>query len=216
MSDNFAELAKERALKVQELLAKRYPKPQSELIFTNAWQLLVATVLAAQCTDARVNLVTPTFFQNWPEISDLAKANLAEIEAVIKSTGFYHNKAKNLLATAKKITQDFNGQVPQTMPELLTLAGVARKTANVVLYGAFGINVGIAVDTHVKRISQRLGLVQSQTPEKIEQELMLLFPKEEWGALNHRLVLFGRKICLARKPNCQECEMQTFCPSYQI
>lgn len=213
MSDNFAELAKERAIKVQKLLAKRYPKPQSELIFTNAWQLLVATVLAAQCTDARVNLVTPTFFQHWPEISDLAKANLAEIEAVIKSTGFYHNKAKNLLATAKKITQDFNGQVPQTMPELLTLAGVARKTANVVLYGAFGINVGIAVDTHVKRISQRLGLVQSQTPEKIEQELMLLFPKEEWGALNHRLVLFGRKICLARKPNCQECEMQTFCPS---
>lgn len=202
----------DRAAQVLHRLAKRYPQPQTMLTWADPWELLVATVLAAQCTDARVNQVTPHFFAKWKTPADLALATQPEIEGIIRSTGFYHNKAKHLLATAQRITQVFKGQVPRTMDELLTLPGVARKTANIVLSNAYGINVGLAVDTHVKRISFRLGLTTHTNQDKIEQDLMPLFPQDQWGAINHYLVLFGRDVCAARKPACNRCELADICP----
>jgi endonuclease-3 len=182
----------------------------------NAWELLVATVLAAQCTDARVNTVTPALFARWPTPASLADAEITELEACIRPTGFYHSKAAHLLAAARKVRDDFGGEVPRTMRELTTLPGVARKTANVVLYGAFGLNVGLAVDTHVGRIAYRLGLASGRDPVRTEQELMALFPQEEWGNVNHRMVWFGRHVCRARGPLCGECEMEGFCPKVGI
>lgn len=202
----------ERAGKVLELLRQRYPQPATHLVHENAWQLLVATVLAAQCTDARVNTVTPGLFARWPGPAELACASQAELEEVIRPTGFYRNKAKNLLGAAGKICSTYSGQVPRTMPELLTLPGVARKTANVVLFGAFGINEGLAVDTHVKRISYRLGLTTATDPVQVEKDLILIFPRQEWGNVNHRMVWFGRDVCRARVPLCPDCEMGEFCP----
>lgn len=172
---------------------------------------MVATILAAQCTDARVNTITPEFFRRWPGARDLAGAELSEIETVIKSAGFYHNKAKNLLACARKSAGEYAGSLPTTLDELVKFPGVARKTANCVLFCAFGINSGVAVDTHVKRISGRLGLTAHEDPVKIELDLMELFPREEWGFLNLRLVQFGRDVCKARKPDCPACEMLSFC-----
>ncbi len=201
-----------RADSILDALKKRYPEPQSMLEHVNAWQLLVATVLAAQCTDARVNTVTPELFRRWPGPSELACAPQEELEAVIRSTGFYHSKARNLLETARRVSEVFGGNVPRTMEELTSLSGVARKTANVVLWGAYGINHGLAVDTHVKRIAFRLGLTISTDPVKIEMDLLKLFPQEEWGNVNHRLVWFGRDICCARKPNCSICELSPLCP----
>lgn len=201
-----------RALSVLSALRKRYPVASTQLQYGNPWELLVATILAAQCTDARVNEVTPVFFQRWPGPAELAQAALEDVENVIQSVGCYHNKAKNLIASARMIVERFAGVVPNTMQDLIKLPGVARKTANVVLFGGYGINEGLAVDTHVKRITHRLGLTSSTDPVRIEQDLVKLFPREEWGNINHRLVWFGRDICKARKPDCSSCEMAPFCP----
>ena len=195
-----------------EALQRRYPHPRTHLDAQNAWELLVATVLAAQCTDARVNTVTPELFRLWPTPAALAEAPIEELEAVIRPTGFYHSKAKNLLGAARRVCEVFDGQIPQSIEDLITIPGVARKTANVVLFGAFGINEGLAVDTHVKRIAYRLGLTDETDPVPIERDLMKLFPREEWGDVNHRMVWFGREVCDARKPLCDTCEMLPFCP----
>jgi len=193
-------------------LADRYPRPATHLNAAGAWELLVATMLAAQCTDARVNMVTPRLFARWPGPKELAEADGAALEEVIRSTGFYRAKARNLLATARRIMEAYGGEVPQTMDDLLTLGGVARKTANVVLWGAFGKNEGIAVDTHVGRIALRLGLTGHEDPARVEKDLMALFPRPEWGNANHRMVWFGREVCRARAPKCGGCEMAGFCP----
>ena len=203
---------KQCAALVQEKLQARYPQPQTHLTASTPWELLVATVLSAQCTDARVNKVTPHLFARWNGPAALAGAAVHEVEEVIRSTGFYHNKAKNIVAAAQRVMTHFGGEVPRTLAELITLPGVARKTANVVLWGAFGINEGVAVDTHVGRIVYRLGLTDEVEPVAVERELMTLFPREEWGRVNHRLVWFGRHVCDARKPLCEECEMRPFCP----
>jgi endonuclease-3 len=201
-----------RAERVLELLEKRYPRPRGLLEHRNAWELLVATVLAAQCTDARVNQVTPEFFRRWPTPRALSGAGREEVEEVIRSTGFYHNKAKNLLAAAEKVERQHQGKVPRSMEELVGIPGVARKTANVVLWGAFGINEGLAVDTHVKRVSGRLGLTEHTDPARIEQDLTRLFPRDAWGDVNHRMVWFGRDVCTARAPRCGSCELRDLCP----
>lgn len=201
-----------RAEKVLAALQARYPRPATHLEADNAWELLVATVLAAQCTDARVNTVTPELFRRWPGPAELALVTQEELESVIRSTGFYHSKARNLLGAAQRVVSVYGGEVPPRLDELITLPGVARKTANVVLFGAFGINEGLAVDTHVKRISYRLGLTSHTDPVDIEQDLMRLFPRAEWGDVNHRMVWFGRDVCHARSPRCAECEMADFCP----
>ncbi len=206
----------QRAQAVLERLAARYPAPETHLTSTTPWELLVATVLAAQCTDKRVNTVTPHLFARWPGPAELAAAPLHEVEAVVRPTGFFHNKAKNLIGAAAKIMTDYGGEVPRTLGELTTLPGVARKTANVVLWGGFGINEGLAVDTHVRRISYRLGLTSQTDPVAVEQDLLLLFPREEWGNVNHRMVWFGRHVCDARKPRCDECEMAEFCPRHEL
>lgn len=204
--------ARERAEQVLTALKARYPVPATHLQARDAWQLLVATVLAAQCTDARVNTVTPELFRRWPGPKELAQALPGELEEVIRSTGFYRSKAKNLLGAARRVTDVYGGDVPRSMAELTTLPGVARKTANVVLYGAYGINEGLAVDTHVKRICYRLGLTTQTDPVDVEQDLMKLLPQPEWGGFNHRMVWFGRDVCHARGPRCGECEMGDFCP----
>lgn len=202
----------QRAVMVQEKLHARYPQPQTHLQASSPWELLVATVLSAQCTDARVNKVTPQLFARWNGPAALAEAELEEVEEVIRSTGFYHNKAKNIIAAARRVMEHFGGSVPRTLEELITLPGVARKTANVVLWGAFGINEGLAVDTHVGRIAWKLGLTDQTDPVAVEKDLMALFSREEWGNVNHRMVWFGRHVCDARKPLCEECEMRPFCP----
>lgn len=199
------------ARRVQDVLARLYPEPATQLRFSNPWELLVATILSAQCTDARVNLVTPVLFARWPGPQELASASIEELEEVIRSTGFYHNKARHLKECAARVRDAFAGELPRTMPELLTLSGVARKTANVVLFAGFGLNEGIAVDTHVRRISYRIGLTDNLEPPKIERDLMDLFPRKEWGNLNHRLVQFGRDVCVARKPQCQNCPLNSLC-----
>jgi len=207
---------KNRAIQVLYRLAERYPHPATHLNACGAWELTVATVLAAQCTDKRVNMVTPELFYRWPNPAALAEADVRELEEVIRSTGFFHNKAKNLIAAARRVVEVFGGTVPRTMAELITLPGVARKTANVVLWGAFGINEGLAVDTHVGRIALRLGLTASKDPVVVERDLVKLFPREEWGNVNHRMVWFGREICNARKPICARCEMADICPKVGV
>ena len=202
----------EWAAVILERLKARYPEPETMLEHQTPWQLLAATVLAAQCTDARVNTVTPELFRRWPGPSELAGADLEELESVIRPTGFYHSKARNLIGAARRVTEVYGGELPRSLEELITLPGVARKTANVVLWGGFGLNQGIAVDTHVRRLSFRLGLTKNVDPVKIEPELMELFPREEWGDVNHRLVWFGRDVCGARKPDCAACEMRDRCP----
>lgn len=199
------------AQNVLAALASRYPHPQANLAASSPWELLVATVLAAQCTDARVNRITPAFFKRWPGPAALMEASLEEVETVIHSAGFYHSKARNLVGAARRVCDAYGGEVPQTLDALLTLPGVARKTANVVLFGAFGINEGLAVDTHVKRISYRLGLTDATDPVHVERDLMRLFPRAEWGDINHRMVWFGRDVCRARNPCCGRCEMAVFC-----
>lgn len=203
---------KERAKVIFERLERRYPEPEPALDWTSAWELLVATVLAAQCTDERVNKVTPDLFRRWPKIADFARAEVEELEEAVRSTGFFRNKAKNLKAAATRIMDEYGGEVPRTMADLTTLPGVARKTANIVLSNAFGIHEGIAVDTHVKRLSFRMGLTSNTDPVKIEKDLMPLYPREAWGDINHFLVYFGREICNARKPACPECELGDICP----
>jgi endonuclease-3 len=202
----------ERATEVLRRLATSYPDARSSLDYVSAWELLVATVLSAQCTDERVNMVTPALFSKYPSVRAFADAPLEELETAIKSTGFYRNKAKNLQGAAKKLLADFYGDVPRTMEDLLTLPGVARKTANCVLGNAFGIMDGIAVDTHVGRLAQRLGFTERSDPVKIEQDLMGTLPRDSWLAANHLLIYHGRAVCQARKPLCESCTLYDICP----
>ena len=192
---------------------KQYPEARIALRFTDPLQLLVATILSAQCTDARVNVVTEKLFRKYKNAEDYAKADIREFEQDIRSTGFYRNKAKNIVAAAQMIIGDFSGKVPDTMAELIRLPGVARKTANVVLYNAFGKIEGIAVDTHVRRLSQRLGLSGNYDPEKIEQDLMGQIDKKLWGHVSHLLIEHGRQVCGAKKPQCKQCVLARLCPA---
>ncbi len=195
------------------LLKRQYPDANCALVFKNPLQLLVATILSAQCTDETVNRVTPALFERYKIAPAFANASLSELEKLIHSTGFYRNKAKNIKAASCMIVEKFGGRVPATMEELLELPGVARKTANVVLFNGFGIQVGITVDTHVSRLAGRLGLSRHHQPVKIEQDLMKITPKKDFGMLAHYLIWHGRKICKARKPLCAECVLQRVCPS---
>jgi endonuclease-3 len=190
-----------------------YPDAHCELDFSSPFQLLIATILSAQTTDVRVNLVTPNLFAKYGTAAKLAAATPKEIEPIIMSTGFYRNKAKSILGAAHVIMEDFAGKVPQTMDELLTLPGVARKTANVVLGSAFGQNVGFVVDTHIMRLSQRLKLTRNTEPSKIEPDLMEKLPQDKWTKLGHQLIWHGRRVCFARKPRCGECALAPHCPS---
>jgi endonuclease-3 len=202
----------QRAAEIFARLRRRYPRTEPALRHQDAWELLVATVLAAQCTDARVNTVTPELFRRWPGPAELAKAAQAEVEAVVRPTGFFRNKAKNLIAAAQRVTETYGGEPPRSMAELTTLPGVARKTANIVLSNAFGIHEGVAVDTHAKRLSFRLGLTDSEDVLVIEKDLMALYPQKDWGEVNHLLVYYGRDVCSARKPRCTECALADLCP----
>ncbi|MBU0635973.1 endonuclease III [Candidatus Micrarchaeota archaeon] len=194
-------------------LKKKFPLEQIFLHYQNQWELLVATILSAQCTDARVNVVTKKLFKKYKKLKDFAGAMPREFEKDIYSTGFYRNKTKNILASAKKIEKEFNGQVPQTMEELLSLPGVARKTANIVLSLGFGKIEGIAVDTHVKRLSFRLGFTKHINPNKVEQDLMQLVPQKEWAWINSALIEHGRQTCTAQNPTCPDCFLKKSCPS---
>lgn len=205
-----------RAKLIQTRLRARYPAPEPALIHRNAYELLVATVLAAQCTDARVNMVTPEFFRRWPDPMTLAKAATAEVETVVHSTGFFRQKAKNLVAAANRLVTRHGGDIPASMAELIALPGVARKTANIVLSNALGINEGIAVDTHVRRLSFRMGLTTSENPVIIEKDLMPLFARDSYGEINHLLVLFGREVCKARTPRCDSCILDDICPKIGV
>lgn len=204
---------KQRAAQTIELLSKLYPDAKTALNYTNPLELLVATMLSAQTTDAQVNKVTQTLFKKYKTTKDYATAPLAQLEEDIHSTGFYRNKAKNLKACAQMLLDRFHGEVPQTMEELIQLPGVARKTANIVLYFAFGITAGVAVDTHVMRLSQRLGLTAEKDQDKIERDLMALLPKEQWMPLTNLLILHGRQVCTAKKPRCDICVLNKICPS---
>ena len=202
-----------RVQKVFAALDELFPQAQCALRHQNAFQLLVATILSAQCTDERVNKVTPELFREFPTPQDFAVLRQPELEREIRSTGFFRNKAKNIIGVATKIVKDFGGKVPQTMDDLLTLPGVARKTANVVLGTAFGIASGVVVDTHVFRITHRLKLSSQKTPEKVEQDLIKLVPQDRWISFGHQVIWFGRKICEARKPLCAECPLTSVCDS---
>ncbi|XPV77332.1 MAG: endonuclease III [Desulfovibrio sp.] len=206
------ETLKKNAQEIFTRLNKRYPAPEPALDYETPWQLLVATVLAAQCTDERVNKVTPALFAKWPDAATMAKADIPDLEKMVHSTGFFRNKAKNLKAAAERVTEVYKGELPTTMKEMITLGGVARKTANVVLSNGLGINEGIAVDTHVKRISFRLGLTENTSPVKVEKDLMPIFDQNQWSDINHYLVFFGREVCKARTPQCAECELNDICP----
>lgn len=198
---------------ILRLLRKEFPRPGTALLHHNAYQLLVATILSAQCTDERVNMVTPALFKKYPTPIDLAAANPAELEQEIRSTGFFRMKAKNIIACSKGLVERHNGTVPKVMDELVLLPGVGRKTANVVLGQAYGIPSGIVVDTHVHRLSQRLGLTRADTAEKIEEDLMQVFHKKDWIDVGSLLIFHGRKTCKARKPNCPSCVLREICPS---
>ena len=202
-----------RSRKVIEILQKAYPNAHCELNFSSALELLVATILSAQCTDKRVNIVTAELFKQFRRASDYAEAPLSEIEEIIKTTGFFRNKAKNIQACCRKLVELHGGEVPRTMEELTHLDGVGRKTANVVLGNAFNINVGVVVDTHVGRLSLRLGLTKETNPEKVEQDLMKLVPREQWTLFSHWLIWHGRRRCSARKPDCAACEIRALCPT---
>jgi endonuclease III len=204
-------LAPERIAAILELLAKAYPKAECALHHRNAWELLVATILSAQCTDARVNMVTPALFKKFPTPTDFAHAPIVEIEELIRSTGFYHNKAKSLKGAAEALMAQFNGKVPQTMEELLTLPGVARKTGNVVLGVSYGIAVGVVVDTHVLRLSRRLELTRETEPVKVEKDLMKIIPQDRWIAFSHEMIHHGRQVCIARTPKCADCTLEPVC-----
>ena len=194
-------------------LGKAYPDAHCALVHTNAFELLIATILSAQCTDVRVNIVTADLFRKYRGPVDFINVSQAELEKDIRSTGFFRNKSKNIQAACKRIIEDYGGRVPQTMDELLTLGGVARKTANVVMGNAFGIASGVVVDTHVSRLSQRLGLTKEKTPEKIERDLQLLVPRKDWIIFPHLMIYHGRRTCDARKPKCSECVLADVCPS---
>lgn len=180
--------------------------------FENPYQILIATILSAQTTDQTVNLVTKSLFKRYPEITTLAFADLSDVEEIIHSTGFYHAKARNIIASAMMVVEKFDGNVPERMEDLLQLPGVGRKTANIILHHAFDIVIGIAVDTHVKRVAYRLGITSSTNPDSIEKDLMSVYPQEVWGEINRLLILHGRRVCTAKKPHCYNCFLSDICP----
>jgi endonuclease-3 len=202
---------RKRLREIAKTLQRTMPSPKMELDHRSPWELLVATILSAQCTDQRVNQITPSLFQRYRQPAELAAAHLPELEQLIRSTGFFKNKAKHLIASSKAVTERFGEQVPQTMDELITLPGVGRKTANVMLGTAFG-RPSIVVDTHVKRVAKRLGLTRSDNPDRVEQDLQQLVPKSQWTAFSQRVLLHGRYVCLARKPQCRTCSLYRHCP----
>jgi endonuclease III len=211
----FRETAQAKVVRTKKVIAalnKTYPDAHCELVHQNPLELLIATILSAQCTDKRVNIVTETLFKKYRSAQDFANANIPELENDIRTTGFYKNKARNIKAACTDIVQKHGGKVPQTMEELLELGGVGRKTANVVLGNAFGINVGVVVDTHVARLSHRFGMTRHSAPEKIETDLMELVPQKEWTLFSHLLIWHGRRRCFARKPDCVDCELLKLCP----
>ena len=203
---------KERAAKIIELLEKEHPDAKIALKFSNPLELLIATILSAQTTDERVNIVTESLFKKYTKPEEYADADLVKLEQDLRSTGFYHNKARNIQNCCKLLVEKYNSQVPRTMEELVELPGVARKTANIVLYGAYGKIEGVAVDTHVRRLSQRLGLTENEDQDKIEQDLMRLVPKEKWMHLTDLLIFHGRRVCIAKKPRCDACMLNKICP----
>ena len=204
------------ATKLYDGLTALYPDAHCELDFSNPFQLAVATILSAQCTDKRVNMVTPVLFAKYPTPDLLARAKQEDVEEIIKSTGFFRNKAKSIIGMAGAVTDKYGGQVPSAMEDLIHLPGIGRKTANVVLGNAFDINEGVVVDTHVARLTARLGLTTETDPVKIEQQLMTLFPRERWTMLAHLLIWHGRRVCDAKKPRCAECTLAVMCPSRQV
>ena len=203
---------KARALKIMELLEKEYSDAEIALEYTNPLELLIATILSAQATDEQINAITPKLFKKYKTPEDYANADLAALEQDIKSSGFYHNKAKNIKNCAKTLVEKFHSKVPKTMDELLELPGVGRKTANIVLANAFGVVEGVAVDTHVDRLSQRLGLSENDNPTKIEADLMKIVPKDKWMRITDLLIFHGRRVCTAKKPNCPGCVLNKICP----
>ena len=206
-------LAPERIAAILDALAKTYPGVVCALNHRSAWELTVATILSAQCTDVRVNLVTPALFNAFPTPKAMAAASLPELEELIRTTGFFRNKAKSIKGAAKAVVEEFGGKVPQTMDELLRLPGVARKTANVVLGSWFQIAVGVVVDTHVMRLTRRLELTKETAPEKVEQDMMKIIPQDHWIDFSHELIHHGRQICIARKPRCVDCTLEKLCNS---
>jgi endonuclease III len=204
---------KQRTKKIISLLRKEYPDVHCSLNFTNPLELTIATILAAQCTDERVNMVTADLFRKYRKPEDYVKVPITELEQDIRSTGFFRNKAKSIQGACKLIIEKFDGQVPQNFDDLLTLPGVARKTANVVMGNAFGIASGVVVDTHVTRITQLLGLTENSTPEKIEKDLIELVPQKDWIDFSHLLIFHGRAVCIARRPQCDKCVLEKLCPS---
>jgi endonuclease-3 len=201
-----------RARRLYRGLEKLYPDAHCELDYENPYQLLIATILSAQCTDVRVNMVTPALFKRFPSPADLGTADPVEVEELIRSTGFFRNKTKSLISASRDIANTHKNQVPDSMEELLKLQGVARKTANVVLGNAYQKNEGVVVDTHVARLTTRMGLTKEKTPEKIEKDLVALFPRKNWCLLSHLLIFHGRRICDARKPKCDDCALRKNCP----
>jgi endonuclease III len=213
MAGKAAAEKQKRARNIEAILLKKYPEPKVALDFSSPLQLLIATILSAQCTDVRVNMVTPGLFKKYRTAADFANAQQEELEKDIRSTGFYRNKAKSIISCCKALVENHAGKVPNTMDELVQLGGVGRKTANCVLGGAYGISSGVVVDTHVRRVSQRLGLASTDDPEKIEVELMELLPQDEWYRFGNLLILHGRNTCDARKPDCLNCLVRKLCPS---
>ncbi len=209
------ESAEKRIGEIIRILHHTYPKSRTALAFRTPFEILVATILSAQCTDERVNQLTPMLFAKYKSALDFARADREELEAEIRPTGFFRNKAKSIISASRKIVEDFSGQVPDNMDDLITLPGVARKTANIVLSSGYQKAEGIAVDTHVKRLSGRLGLSAETIPDKIEQDLMALIPKEEWIDFNYMLVNHGRAVCQARKPRCSGCSLNHLCPFFE-
>lgn len=207
---------KKRTAELIKRLKKAYPDAHCALDHTSPFELLVATILSAQCTDERVNIVTADLFRKYRGPEDFVKVSQQELERDIHSTGFFRNKAKNIKAASRRLIEVYGGEIPRTMDEILTLGGVARKTANVVLGNAFGIASGVVVDTHVSRLSQRLGLTEEKTPEKIERDLQELVPKKHWVMFSHWLIFHGRRVCNARKPQCGKCVLADLCPSFPI
>jgi endonuclease III len=207
------DLAPERIAAILKALDEAYPNAVCALDHKTPWELLVATILSAQCTDVRVNMVTPELFRRFPTPAAIAKAPIAELEDLIRTTGFFRNKAKSIKGAARAIVERFGGEVPKTLADLITVPGAARKTANVVLGVSYGLAEGVVVDTHVFRIARRLGLAKGDTPQKVEEELMRVLPREKWIEFSHQIIHHGRQVCLARKPKCSICNLEQICHS---
>jgi endonuclease-3 len=208
------ESIKKKTLRLQSIYQKlvdKYPQVECALLYSNPFELLIATILSAQCTDARVNMVTPILFNRYPDVFALADASIEELESIIYSTGFYKAKSANIIACCKSLLEKYQGNIPKSIDELQSLAGVGRKTANVVLGNAFGINAGITVDTHVKRVMSLLGITTSQNAEIVERDLMKIISQDEWTNFTHRIIAHGRETCIARRPKCNDCILNTEC-----